>query len=103
MVCKVTGDTSGQRLGSSLSVILENAKRNKKDMLDSYVSVEHLLLAYYSDERFGKEFFKNMKLDKQALKDAIEAVRGSQRVTDQSKFYVVSASNIVSTLCGWEI
>lgn len=81
-------DTGGQRLGSSLSVILENAKRHKKDMLDSYVSVEHLLLAFYSDARFGQEFFKNMKLDMQVLKDAIKDVRGSQRVTDQSKFCV---------------
>ncbi|XP_010417276.1 PREDICTED: chaperone protein ClpB4, mitochondrial [Camelina sativa] len=81
---KVTGDTSGQILGSSLSVILENAKSYKKEMLDSYVSVEHLLLAYYSDIRFGQEFFKNMKLGKQALKDAIKDVRGSQRVTDQN-------------------
>ncbi|XP_010429507.1 PREDICTED: chaperone protein ClpB4, mitochondrial [Camelina sativa] len=81
---KVTGDTSGQILGSSLSVVLENAKRYKKEMLDSYISVEHLLLAYYSDMRFGQEFFKNMKLDKQALKDAIKDVRGSQRVTDQN-------------------
>ncbi|CAL9233969.1 unnamed protein product [Arabidopsis halleri] len=78
------GDTGGQRLGSSLSVILENAKRHKKDMLDSYVSVEHLLLAFYSDARFGQEFYKNMKLDMQVLKDAIKDVRGSQRVTDQN-------------------
>lgn len=87
MILQVS-DTGGQRLGSSLSVILENAKRHKKDMLDSYVSVEHLLLAFYSDVRFGQEFFKNMKLDMQVLKDAIKDVRGSQRVTDQSKFCV---------------
>ncbi|KAL1224688.1 Chaperone protein ClpB4 [Cardamine amara subsp. amara] len=81
---KVTGDTSGQILGSSLSVILENAKMHKKEMLDSYVSVEHLLLAFYSDVRFGQEFFKTLKLDKNALKDVIKDVRGSQRVTDQN-------------------
>jgi ATP-dependent Clp protease ATP-binding subunit ClpB len=77
-------DASGQRLGSSLSVILENAKRHKKDMLDSYVSVEHFLLAYYSDTRFGQEFFRDMKLDIQVLKDAIKDVRGDQRVTDRN-------------------
>ncbi|KAL1215153.1 Chaperone protein ClpB4 [Cardamine amara subsp. amara] len=81
---KVTGDTSGQILGSSLSVILENAKMHKKELLDSYVSVEHLLLAFYSDVRFGQEFFKTLKLDKNALKDVIKDVRGSQRVTDQN-------------------
>lgn len=59
---------------------------HKKEMLDSYVSVEHLLLAFYSDVRFGQEFFKNLKLDKKALKDVVKDVRGSQRVTDQSKY-----------------
>ncbi|XP_010526239.1 PREDICTED: chaperone protein ClpB4, mitochondrial [Tarenaya hassleriana] len=81
---KVTGDTSGQILGSSLSNILENARKHKKEMGDSFVSVEHLLLAFYSDKRFGQELFKNLQLNEKALKDSIQAVRGSQRVTDQN-------------------
>lgn len=49
------------------------------------MSVEHLLLAFYSDKRFGQEFFNNLKLKEEALKEVIKDVRGSQRVTDQSK------------------
>ena len=48
-----------------------------------YVSVEHLLLAFHSDKRFGQQLFKNLQLSEKALKDAVQAVRGSQRVTDQ--------------------
>ncbi|CAN8287816.1 unnamed protein product [Cochlearia groenlandica] len=81
---KVTGDTNGQILGSSLSVILENAQRYKKEFQDSYVSVEHLLLSFYSDKRFGQEFFKNIALGEEALKSVVKDVRGSQRVTDQN-------------------
>ncbi|KAF3494143.1 hypothetical protein DY000_02057049 [Brassica cretica] len=81
---KVTGDTSGQVLGSSLSTVLQNAERYKKEFQDDYVSVEHLLLAFYSDKRFGQEFFKNLKLKEEALKEVIKDVRGSQRVTDQN-------------------
>ncbi|VVB17271.1 unnamed protein product [Arabis nemorensis] len=81
---KVTGDISGQILGSSLSTILENAQRYQKEFQDDYVSVEHLLLAFYSDKRFGQEFFKTLKLNEEALKEVIKAVRGSQRVTDQN-------------------
>lgn len=86
---KVTGDTSGQVLGSSLSTVLQNAERYKKEFQDDYVSVEHLLLAFYSDNRFGQEFFKNLKLKEEALKEVIKDVRGSQRVTDQSKLTLV--------------
>lgn len=87
---QVTGDISGQILGSSLSTILENAQRYQKEFQDDYVSVEHLLLAFYSDKRFGQEFFKTLKLNEEALKEVIKAVRGSQRVTDQSKYFFSS-------------
>ncbi|XP_031102917.1 chaperone protein ClpB3, mitochondrial-like [Ipomoea triloba] len=81
---KVTGDTSGPIIGPHLYSLLENAKKHKKEMGDSYVSVEHLLLALYSDTRFGQQLFRNLQLSEKFLKEAIEAVRGNQRVTDQN-------------------
>ncbi|KAJ7958513.1 Chaperone protein [Quillaja saponaria] len=51
---KVIGDTSGPIIGSHLNSLLDNARRNKKDMGDDFVSVEHFLLAFYSDKRFGQ-------------------------------------------------
>ncbi|XP_016465671.1 chaperone protein ClpB4, mitochondrial [Nicotiana tabacum] len=79
---KVVGDTSGPILGSHLSSLLENAKKHKKEMGDSFVSVEHMLLSFLSDTRFGQKLFRNLQLTEKALKDAVNAVRGSQRVTD---------------------
>ncbi|GMP83694.1 hypothetical protein CsSME_00037518 [Camellia sinensis var. sinensis] len=81
---KVVGDTSGPILGSHLSSLLDNARKNMKEMGDAFVSVEHLVLAFYSDKRFGLQLFKNLQLSETALKDAVQAVRGSQRVTDQN-------------------
>lgn len=81
---QVVGDTSGPRLGSNLTSLLENARKHKKEMGDAFVSVEHLVLAFFSDNRFGVQFFRNLKLSEKDLKDAVQAVRGSQRVTDQS-------------------
>ncbi|CAK8568562.1 unnamed protein product [Lathyrus sativus] len=81
---KVTGDTSGPVVGSHLSSVLDNSQRHKKEMGDEYVSVEHLLLAFHSDKRFGQQLFKNLQLSEKALKDAVQAIRGSQRVTDQN-------------------
>ncbi|PHU13993.1 Chaperone protein ClpB3, mitochondrial [Capsicum chinense] len=79
---KVVGDTSGPILGSHLSSLLENTKKHKKEMGDSFVSVEHMLLAFLSDKRFGQKLFRDLQLTEKALKDAVNAVRGSQRVTD---------------------
>lgn len=81
---KVMGDTSGQIMGSHLSNLLDNSQKHKKEMGDDFVSVEHLVLAFHSDKRFGKQLFSNLQLSEQDLKDAVRAVRGSQRVTDQN-------------------
>lgn len=81
---KVTGDTSGPRLGSHITSLLDNARKNKKEMGDSFLSVEHLVLAFPSDKRFGVQLFRNLQLTEKALKDAVLAVRGNQKVTDQN-------------------
>ncbi|CAI9092628.1 OLC1v1027923C1 [Oldenlandia corymbosa var. corymbosa] len=81
---KVTGDTSGPMLGSNLNYLLDAARRHQKQMGDSFVSVEHLLLALASDKRFGEQLFKKLQLNEKELRDAVAAVRGSQRVTDQN-------------------
>ncbi|XP_057477502.1 chaperone protein ClpB3, mitochondrial-like [Actinidia eriantha] len=80
---KVVGDTSGPRLGPPLLSLLDNARKQKKEMGDAFVSVEHLVLAFFSDKRFGVQLFRNLQLSEKALKDAVQAVRGSLRVTDQ--------------------
>ncbi|XP_068652200.1 chaperone protein ClpB3, mitochondrial [Aristolochia californica] len=81
---KVVGDTSGPIVGSGLASLLENAKKHKKDFGDDFVSVEHLLLAFHSDKRFGQQFFKTLQLGEKQLKDSILAIRGNQRVSDQN-------------------
>ncbi|KAF9613332.1 hypothetical protein IFM89_007061 [Coptis chinensis] len=81
---KVEGDTSGPRIGSHLQSLLDNARRLKKEFGDDYLSVEHLVLAFTSDKRFGQQLLKTLQLGEKELKEAIQAVRGNQRVTDQN-------------------
>ncbi|KAJ6849754.1 chaperone protein ClpB3, mitochondrial [Iris pallida] len=81
---KVTGDTSGPMMGSSIGGLFDTAKKHKKDLGDEFLSVEHFLLALHSDKRFGQQLFKSIQLDEKALKDAVLAVRGNQRVTDHN-------------------
>ena len=84
MLWQVSGDTSGPVVGPSIVSILDSARKHKKEYGDEFVSVEHLLRAFTGDKRFGQQLFKDLKIDENELKEAISAVRGSQRVTDQS-------------------
>ena len=67
------GDTSGPIMGSNLGLLLDNARKHKKDLQDDFVSVEHLLLAYHSDKRFGQQLFRDLQLSEKDLKDAVKA------------------------------
>ncbi|KAJ4827145.1 Chaperone protein ClpB4, mitochondrial [Turnera subulata] len=81
---KVSGSTSGPVLGSHLNSLLENARTHKKQMKDDFVSVEHFVLAFHLDRRFGQKLLRDLGISEKDLRDAIQAVRGSQRVTDQN-------------------
>ncbi|KAF7089027.1 hypothetical protein CFC21_092082 [Triticum aestivum] len=81
---KVSGDTSGPVVGQSFTLILDKAMKYKKEYGDEFVSVEHMLRAFTADKRFGQQLFEDLQIGENELKEAISAVRGSQRVTDQN-------------------
>jgi ATP-dependent Clp protease ATP-binding subunit ClpB len=81
---KVSGTSSSVYLGRSLDTLLDRADVYRKEFQDEYISIEHLLLAYAKDDRFGKTLFQEFGLDEGKLKDIIKQVRGSQKVTDQN-------------------
>ncbi|XP_047329496.1 uncharacterized protein LOC124932852 isoform X4 [Impatiens glandulifera] len=78
---KIGGDTSGPIVGSHLKSLLENARVLKKEMGDF---LEHLVLALLKDRRFGQKLLKDLQISEKTLKEAVQAVRGTQRVTDQN-------------------
>ncbi|BAU07733.1 ATP-dependent chaperone ClpB [Fischerella sp. NIES-3754] len=71
-------------LGRSLDTLLDVAEEARVRMKDSYISVEHILLAFVEDERVGRRIVKGFNLDTAKLEATIKAVRGSQKVTDQN-------------------
>ncbi|MBW4452105.1 MAG: ATP-dependent chaperone ClpB [Nostoc indistinguendum CM1-VF10] len=81
---KVSGTSSSVYLGRSLDTLLDRADGYRKEFQDEYISIEHLLLAYAKDDRFGKALFQEFGLNEGKLKDIIKQVRGSQKVTDQN-------------------
>ncbi|MFW9258549.1 MULTISPECIES: ATP-dependent chaperone ClpB [unclassified Nostoc] len=81
---KVSGSSSSVYLGRSLDTLLDRADGYRKEFQDEYISIEHLLLAYAKDDRFGKALFQEFGLDEGKLKNIIKQIRGSQKVTDQN-------------------
>jgi ATP-dependent Clp protease ATP-binding subunit ClpB len=81
---KVSGSSTSVYLGRSLDTLLDRAEAHRKDFQDDYISIEHLLLAYSKDDRFGKALFREFGLDEAKLKNIIQQVRGNQKVTDQN-------------------
>lgn len=71
-------------LGRSLDILLDAAEAYRKDYGDEYISIEHLVLAFIKDNRFGKELLGSFKLDEAKLKQIISQIRGNQKVTDQN-------------------
>ncbi len=71
-------------LGKGLNSVLDQADQLKKSFDDSYIAIEHLLLALAIDDRCGKQLLSQCGTNAEKLKEAVLAVRGSQRVTDQN-------------------
>ena len=68
-----------------LNAVFDQAEKEARSLGDEYISTEHLLLAL--TETKGAEsrtLLTNAKVTHNALLEALEAVRGSHRVTDQT-------------------
>ena len=71
-------------LGRGVNGVLDRAESQRNSFGDSYISIEHLLLALTEDERCGRQLLNQAGVDAAKLKEAITAVRGNQSVTDQN-------------------
>uniref|UniRef100_A0A803LSG5 Clp R domain-containing protein n=1 Tax=Chenopodium quinoa TaxID=63459 RepID=A0A803LSG5_CHEQI len=80
---RVLGESAGSMLGRDLEALIQKARDYKKEYGDSFVSVEHLVLAFAQDKRFGKQLFSDFQISEKSLRSAIQAVRGRQSVIDQ--------------------
>ena len=71
-------------LGKGLNSVLDQAGSLKDTYGDCYIAIEHLLLALAIDDRCGKQLLSQAGTSADKLKDAVQAIRGSQTVTDQN-------------------
>ena len=82
---KVSGSGAGvPTLTRRLADIGLKAEDESANFKDDYVSVEHLLLALLSDTGAAGKALKEFGLTRDRLMQALQEVRGSQRVTSQN-------------------
>ena len=81
---KISKPSESVYLGRSLDTLLDRAENHKKSFGDEFISVEHLILSYTKDDRFGKKLYAEFDLTEKKLKDIITQIRGNQKVTDQN-------------------
>ena len=80
---KVSGGAAPP-VGESLMKVLDAAQKQAEAMKDDFVSTEHLLLALTQVDSKAKNVLKLNAIDEAVLLKALQAVRGSARVTDQN-------------------
>ncbi len=75
---------SAPGLGREITTVLNSAETEMERMKDEYLSAEHFLLALTGDAVPAGRFLKKAGITREKLMQALQQVRGSQRVTDQN-------------------
>lgn len=82
---KVSGGAESMYTTRRLQQLLLNAEKKAEKMKDEYVSVEHLYLALLDERNTpSAEIFKRYGITKDKFLEALNQVRGNQRVTSQN-------------------
>ncbi|MEM7144004.1 MAG: ATP-dependent chaperone ClpB [Verrucomicrobiota bacterium] len=80
---QVEGAATQIYVGNDLRETLAAAEKEKGKLKDEYLSVEHFFLGLLSTKSPYADLLKEAGINHQNLVEALAAVRGSQRVTDQ--------------------
>ncbi len=84
---KVHGAAVDLRLSNELRSVLDGAEKEMSKLKDEYTSAEHYLLALSTVPQGGipaAKILKDLGVTRDKLMQALQQVRGSQRVTDQN-------------------
>src|SRR5205809_257522 len=81
---KVHGTAVDLRLSNELRSVLDGAEKEMSKLKDDYTSAEHYLLALAGANVPAAKLLKDFGVTRDKLMQALQHVRGSQRVTDQN-------------------
>jgi ATP-dependent Clp protease ATP-binding subunit ClpB len=83
-VSSPTGAADQVYITGRLNRLLTQAEDEAKRLKDQYISVEHLLLAMTEDSGATGRLLKELGISRDRLMQALQEIRGSQRVTSQN-------------------
>lgn len=72
------------RMSNEISGIINQAEKEMAEIGDSYISIEHLLLATLKINSKAKEILESHGVKYELVKNSLEEVRGNMKVTDQN-------------------
>lgn len=81
---KIEGGTSEAFASKDLIKVLEKSADEAQKMEDTYVSVEHILLALIGVDSPVQKILADSGLDYKKLKETLEVLRGPHKVTDET-------------------
>src|SRR3977135_3450006 len=81
---KIQGGNVDQRIGNELRATIDAAEKEMAKLKDEFLSAEHYLLALADGKGAAAKFLKEAGVTRDKLMQALQQVRGSQRVTDQN-------------------
>jgi ATP-dependent Clp protease ATP-binding subunit ClpB len=81
---KIQGGSYDQRIGNELRATIDAAEKEMGQLKDEFLSAEHYLLALTDSKGAAAKMLKEAGVTRDRLMQALQQVRGSQRVTDQN-------------------
>jgi len=81
---KIHGAAVDLRLSNELRSVLDGAEKEMSKLKDEFTSAEHYLLALAGANVSAAKSLKDLGVTRDKLMQALQQVRGSQRVTDQN-------------------
>src|SRR6476661_8919245 len=81
---KVQGDNLNQGIGNDLRSTIDAAEKEMAKLKDEFLSAEHYLIALTDSNNATAKLLKSLGVTRDKLMQALQQVRGSQRVTDQN-------------------
>src|SRR5437762_6793392 len=81
---KIQGGNYDQRIGNELRATIDAAEKEMAKLKDEFLSAEHYLLALADGKSTASKLLKEVGITRDKLMQALQQVRGSQRVTDQN-------------------
>ena len=79
---RISGSSGGELYNSrEFSELLNDAAKHAESMKDEFISVEHLLLAMFNSANKAKELLEKSGLTADKVLQALQSIRGNQRIT----------------------